>query len=765
MVVKVNATAGPFTVSSPNTVVSYVGGSTQTVTWAVAGTTANGVNCANVDILLSTNAGNTWATLLAATPNDGTQAVTIPNTAGTQNRIMVKGTNHIFFDVSNTNFTITAGSTDTVVPSAPTNLAASGITQTTTNLTWTASTDNVAVTGYDVYQNGVFKANTASTSYTVTGLTASTAYAFTVKARDAAGNASVASNTANVTTLAPVVDTTAPSTPTNLAASGTTASSTNLSWTASTDNVAVTGYDVYQNGVFKASTVSTSYALTGLTASTPYAFTVKAKDAAGNASAASNTANVTTSAVTISYCASQGNNTADEKIAKVALGTISNTSIGTAGYENFTALSANVTKGASSTITITPSWTSTAYPEGYAVFIDYNQNGLFTDSGETVWTKTASTTTPVSGSFTIPATAALGATRMRVSMKYNGVPTACEAFSYGQVEDYTVNIVAGTVDTTAPSTPTNLAASGTTASSTNLSWTASTDNVGVTGYDVYQNGVFKANTASASYAATGLAASTAYAFTVKAKDAAGNASAASNTANVTTLTSTVVYCTSQGNNTADEKIGKVVFGTINNTSTGTAGYENFTALSTNAIRGTAYTITITPKWTSTVYTEGYAVFIDYNHDGDFSDSGETVWTKATSKTTPVTGSITIPAAAVLGSTRMRVSMKYNGTPTACEAISYGQVEDYTVNIMSSGRTEDVARLAFNVYPNPVKGDMMNITDTNEKSTYRIVNYLGQEMGKGKIENGTVSVSAIKAGTYLLEVTSGGQTAVKRFIRE
>ncbi|RZJ24844.1 MAG: secretion protein, partial [Flavobacterium sp.] len=105
MVVTVNATAGPFTVTSPNTAVSYAGGSSQTVTWAVAGTTANGVNCANVDILISTDNGNSWNTLLAATPNDGTEAVTIPNTPGTQNRIMVKGTNHIFFDVSNAAFT------------------------------------------------------------------------------------------------------------------------------------------------------------------------------------------------------------------------------------------------------------------------------------------------------------------------------------------------------------------------------------------------------------------------------------------------------------------------------------------------------------------------------------------------------------------------------------------------------------------------------------------------------------------------------------
>ncbi len=106
-VITVNATAGPFAVTVPNTAVSYAAGSSQTVTWSVAGTTANNVNCANVDILLSTDGGNTFPiTLLAATPNDGTQAVTIPNLPGTTNRIMVKGSNHIFFDVSNANFTI-----------------------------------------------------------------------------------------------------------------------------------------------------------------------------------------------------------------------------------------------------------------------------------------------------------------------------------------------------------------------------------------------------------------------------------------------------------------------------------------------------------------------------------------------------------------------------------------------------------------------------------------------------------------------------------
>ncbi|MBD3582231.1 reprolysin-like metallopeptidase [Flavobacterium selenitireducens] len=451
MIVTVNGTAGPFTVSAPNTAVSYVGGSTQTVTWNVAGTTANGVNCSNVDILLSTDGGTNFnTTLLAATPNDGSQTITIPNTPGTQNRIMVKGTNHIFFDMSNANFTITGGSSDTTAPSAATNLAASGTTQTSTNLTWTASTDNVGVTGYDVYRNGSLVGSSATTSYAATGLTAATTYSFYVRAKDAAGNISVNSNTVSVTTSANTTDTTAPTAPTTLTASGTSQSATNLSWTAATDNVAVTGYDVYRNGVFLAATTTTSYAATGLTPATTYSFFVRAKDAAGNNSVNSNTVSVTTLSNSVSYCASQGNDVSDELIGRVQFGTINNPSSGGTGYTNFTSISTNVTRGSSYAISVTPTWTGTTYSEGYAVFIDWNQDGDFSDAGETAWTRSATTATPVSGSITIPATAAIGSTRMRVSMRYNAVPTSCGSFNYGQVEDYTVNVTsAARLDETA----------------------------------------------------------------------------------------------------------------------------------------------------------------------------------------------------------------------------------------------------------------------------------------------------------------------------
>lgn len=673
MVVTVNATAGPFAVTAPNTATSWPAGSTQTVTWNVAGTTANGVNAVNVDILLSTDGGNTYPiTVLAGTPNDGTQAITVPNNPGTQNRIMVKGSNHIFFDISNANFTITAGSGDATAPSAPTGLVASGTTQTATNLSWTASTDNVAVTGYEVYQGTTLKATVTTTTYAVTGLTAATAYTFSVKAKDAAGNTSASSNTVNVTTLS------GGGTPT--------------------------------------------------------------------------------------YCTSKGNSVADEYIGRVQLGTINNASTGGTGYSDFTAISTNLSKGTTYTITVTPTWTGSAYSEGIAVWIDYNGNGDFSDSGELVWSRTASTATPASGTFTVPATALTGATRMRVSMKYNGVPTACEAFSYGEVEDYTVNLQTGAADMTPPSTPT-LTASGTTQTSTNLSWTASTDNVGVTGYDVFQGSTLAATVTTTTYNATGLTAGTAYTFSIKAKDAAGNTSASSNVVNVTTSSTSVSYCASQGNSVADEKIANVQFASINNPSTGGTGFTDFTSISTNVTRGSSYTISITPQWTSSVYSEGYSVWIDYNKDGDFTDAGEQVFTKAASSATVATGTITIPTGATLGLTRMRISMKYNAIPTACEAFPYGQVEDYMVNIVSSGKGESASDLAsIKLYPNPATS-ILNVSSVSEKATFRIISLLGQEVSRGNLDSGTIDVSALATGNYILEISDKDTATIKRFIKK
>ena len=103
------AATQPFLVTAPNTAVSLPAG-TQTVTWNVSGTNAAPINTASVNILLSTDGGATFPLSLASsTPNDGTQAVTLPAIATTQARVKIEAVGNIFFDVSDANFTITTG--------------------------------------------------------------------------------------------------------------------------------------------------------------------------------------------------------------------------------------------------------------------------------------------------------------------------------------------------------------------------------------------------------------------------------------------------------------------------------------------------------------------------------------------------------------------------------------------------------------------------------------------------------------------------------
>ncbi|MGE5529219.1 MAG: fibronectin type III domain-containing protein [Patescibacteria group bacterium] len=186
------------------------------------------------------------------------------------------------------------GGGDTQAPTAPANLTATAVSSGRIDLSWTASTDNVGVTGYKVFRGGVEIDTVTGTTYQDTGLSPSTTYNYYVKAFDAAGNISAQSNTAQATTQQSGGDTQAPTAPANLTATAVSSSQINLSWTASTDNVGVTGYQVFRNGEQVGTSGTTSYADTGLTPNTTYSYYVKAYDAAGNVSTQSNTAQATT---------------------------------------------------------------------------------------------------------------------------------------------------------------------------------------------------------------------------------------------------------------------------------------------------------------------------------------------------------------------------------------------------------------------------------------------------------------------------------------
>jgi chitodextrinase len=169
---------------------------------------------------------------------------------------------------------------DATAPTTPTNVAFSNLKGTSVVVKWNASTDSVGVTGYNVYVNGVYNKTTTSPATILSGLTGSTTYSISILAFDAANNRSVRSTEATITTM----DSIAPSAPTNVASSNVTSTGARVTWTAATDNVAVTFYNIYRNGAYVAtvSGATTSYNMGGLTAGTTHSITVRALDAAKN---------------------------------------------------------------------------------------------------------------------------------------------------------------------------------------------------------------------------------------------------------------------------------------------------------------------------------------------------------------------------------------------------------------------------------------------------------------------------------------------------
>ncbi len=276
-------------------------------------------------------------------------------------------------------------------------------------------------------------------------------------------------------------DTTAPTIPTNLSASGVTTSGVTLAWSASTDSNGVAGYHVIRNGTQIGTTASTSYTDSGLTAGTSYTYAVNAFDPTGNTSLQSATLQVTTK--------SSSSDTTPPSVP------------------------ANLKSTAATSTSISLAWTASTDNVGvfgYHLF----RNG----------TQVAS---PSGNSYTD--------TGLAAGTSYTYAVSAYDAAGNASAQSASLKVsTTGSSDTTPPSVPANLKSTATTSSSVSLAWTASTDNVAVAGYHLFRNGTQVASPSGNSYTDTGLAAATSYTYTVSAYDAAGNASAQSASLKVTT---------------------------------------------------------------------------------------------------------------------------------------------------------------------------------------------------------------------------------------
>ncbi|SET90929.1 M4 family metallopeptidase [Hymenobacter actinosclerus] len=244
----------------------------------------------------------------------------------------------------------------------------------------------------------------------------------------------------------------------------------------------------------------------------------------------------------------------------------------------------------------------------------------------------------------------------------------------------------------------------------------------------------------------------------------------------------VTYCTSKGSNVSYEWIDLVKLGSINRTSGADGGYYNGTASSTSIAAGSSQTINISAGFASTAYTENWRVYIDYNQDGDFSDAGETVVSGSSASSATLSATFTVPSTARSGATRMRVVLSDNAATTSCGSFSYGETEDYTVNIsggagLTAGAGATVAaqsaslgsnsfEKALTLYPNPAASVVNIVLAGKAPAVSAVVTDLrGARVANVRFENGQLDVANLASGIYLLTVSDGQKTFHERFVKQ
>ena len=325
----------------------------------------------------------------------------------------------------------------------------------------------------------------------------------------------------NATTITPTRDITPPSTPSNLTAIANSSSTISLSWTASTDNVGVTGYRIYRNSSLIATTTSTSYTDSNLSPSTSYTYAVSAYDAAGNESAKSNSVTVTTPAnssinnIVVRAKGSYAGNAWPIMEIWVNNVKINSTTVNSSIYSDYL-FSFNNSEGISKVdVVFINDYYDPSTGQDRNLWVDYiiiNNQRYEAESPLTTYDKGYGSAA-FDGLNVIPG---------QESMLWHGALR----FNLNNIQS---------LDAIGPSAPSNLKVGAITSTTIVISWSPSTDNTAVAGYKIFRDGSQIATTSSTSFKDRSLSPSTTYTYTVIAYDTNGNESKPSNAVSVKTL--------------------------------------------------------------------------------------------------------------------------------------------------------------------------------------------------------------------------------------
>lgn len=454
---------------------------------------------------------------------------------------------------------------------------------------------------------------------------------------------------------------------------------------------------------------NTTFSVSGLSASTTYYFFVFSFN---NNSCSGGPLYLTTSPTTANatvpafYCASTStSSTYYVNNFSTTLGTTNITNNGSGysatGYGNFTGQ--NVTQQQFASVNFSAAFTGGTF--GFNIWVDWNNDYDFNDAGEKVYGSGAYVST-ATGSITVPGTASVGAHRMRIVADYLSTdPASCGSISSGETEDYTFTVTASSACTTPTAQPTSLVLTQPSNGTINGSFTAASpaptnylvvyNTTGVAPSPVNGTTYTVGSTVGAgnivadvdnntTFSVTGLTGATTYYFFVFSDNAICTGGPLYLTTSPLTNNATVpfYYCTANNSTNTTYYISGITTagGAANFSNTGTGfsatGYADYTgtySVSQNA--GLGFSITATHP--SSTY--GYSVWVDWNNDGDFTDSGESILTTSYLSSPAAVGTVTIPAGTPAGNYRMRIRNAYSSNPApACGDHAYGETEDYRI---------------------------------------------------------------------------------------
>jgi len=570
---------------------------------------------------------------------------------------------------------------------------------------------------------------------------------------------------------------------------GTAVTESGIVYAKTTDPTTSTGTVVATSPV--TTTGSFSLNMTGLASGTTYYVRAYATNAKGTSYGASKQF-ITTGTPALVYCTSQGNSCTDEWIANVAIGSFTNASAA-ASYTDFTAKTVNLAAGVSNNITLTPGFSGTAYSEYWKIWVDLNKDGDFDDTGELIFNAGALSKVAVTGTLTIPAGTAAVTTRMRVSMKYNAAQTQCEAFSYGEVEDYTAVITSGGGANVAPVAEANGPYSAVVNTNITFSSTGSTDSDGTIASYAWNFGDGSTSTLAAPTHAYTTAGT--YTATLTVTDNGGLTATDQATVTITPASNGDVQLLFTD---FESGLGLWTDGGVDCAlyTSGTYAYAGNNAADIQDNTSTTGSFYLTNG--IDVATPNYVqIKVSFNFYAVSMETGEDFWVQYYNGSTWATvkafvrgtdfnnsafyaATVTIDEANYTFPTNMKVrfmcdasdnnddiyidNIKITASTTRTSGDGNATVEElFDRRTISNDSPESLS-----VYPNPTNGSSMTVAGATSIKQMQIFDLSGKLVANITGENTakqTINISKLSAGVYFIRVWNGENTETIKFIKE